>query len=277
MPKKLRNAGVNYTVDIAVIHRPTREVLLIKRRDESWALPGGFVEDHEGYRTAAIRELAEETNVVVTDSGDLRSIYTGHVYDPRQRLDRWIETSLFVYWVKHRPVVEAGSDAQMAMWIGLDHINQDRLYADHSFLLSQVRLLVGRPWRDYEDEDRLVSGVIATKGEEINPGEILGELPQAAAFAPTVQKSVPPTVNQLRVKEGLPPLPGMDIPVDPYILAPVELEADGDITVHETNTDDLPKIKSQELPSFPYGEKQGDRFPADVADTAPMVKVVDSE
>ena len=58
------------TVDV-VVHRQvgfTTEVLLIQRNNPplGWALPGSYVDEGERVETAAIREVEEETGVVVT-------------------------------------------------------------------------------------------------------------------------------------------------------------------------------------------------------------------
>ncbi|MBL8795322.1 MAG: NUDIX hydrolase, partial [Planctomycetia bacterium] len=58
------------TVDVVVVTRAApRRVLLIRRQGEPfagyWAIPGGFVDEHETLETAARRELHEETGVDV--------------------------------------------------------------------------------------------------------------------------------------------------------------------------------------------------------------------
>ena len=59
---------VDVTVDVAVVTRNApASILLIRRlRDpfrDTWALPGGFVDENEALDTAAYRELVEETGL----------------------------------------------------------------------------------------------------------------------------------------------------------------------------------------------------------------------
>ena len=58
------------TVDNVVIHKG--HILLVKRDDYPgkglWALPGGYIKPDETLRTAAFRELKEETSIVFKDS-----------------------------------------------------------------------------------------------------------------------------------------------------------------------------------------------------------------
>jgi ADP-ribose pyrophosphatase YjhB (NUDIX family) len=185
---RLRNKGPNHTVDIAIVHEETREVLLIQRRDGTWALPGGFIDAGEDDCTAALRELVEETNIdldALPEPIRLDAIFTGHVYDPRQDIDRWVETSLFYVPVLQKPEVLAGDDAQATKWAKLEiatpchcgpylgmgdppegertcprhgmaeyrsnGIVPERLYADHLYLIARVIEFLDIPRDDRQD------------------------------------------------------------------------------------------------------------------------------
>jgi len=60
------------TADCVVItHEAEPRVLLIKRGGEPfkdcWAIPGGFMEMNETTEQCAVRELKEETSIVISD------------------------------------------------------------------------------------------------------------------------------------------------------------------------------------------------------------------
>lgn len=84
-----------------VLLRRGTEVLLLRRantgyRDRHWAMPAGHVELGESCQAAAVRELAEETGVVVPET-ELRPLCAMHRREPRdfdpvsQRVDFYFE------------------------------------------------------------------------------------------------------------------------------------------------------------------------------------------
>lgn len=77
------------TADCVVItHEAEPRVLLIKRGGEPfkdcWAIPGGFMEMNETTEQCAVRELKEETNIVISDLHQI-GVYSKVDRDPRGR------------------------------------------------------------------------------------------------------------------------------------------------------------------------------------------------
>ena len=77
------------TADCVVItHEAEPGVLLIKRGGEPfkdcWAIPGGFMEMNEATEQCAVRELKEETNIVISDLHQI-GVYSKVDRDPRGR------------------------------------------------------------------------------------------------------------------------------------------------------------------------------------------------
>jgi len=67
----MRTSNIFVTVDAVILRKSgDYELLLIKRKNEPfkdcWALPGGFVDQNEDLKVAAIRELEEETQIKVS-------------------------------------------------------------------------------------------------------------------------------------------------------------------------------------------------------------------
>lgn len=126
------------TVDVAIVTREAvPRVLLIRRKKEpfaaSWALPGGFVEEHERLADAARRELLEETGVTATD---LEQLYTAG--DPGRDPRGWTVSVVYLARVDPgavRPV--AADDASEVGWFPLDA--PPPLAFDHGALLARVR------------------------------------------------------------------------------------------------------------------------------------------
>ena len=77
------------TADCVVItHEAEPRVLFIKRGGEPfkdcWAIPGGFMEKGETTEQCAVRELKEETNIVISDLHQI-GVYSKVDRDPRGR------------------------------------------------------------------------------------------------------------------------------------------------------------------------------------------------
>ena len=63
---------------------PNGQIVLVRRRDNGkWSLPGGIVDWGEDILTASRRELAEETGLKLLQTGRLVGIYSAPNRDPR--------------------------------------------------------------------------------------------------------------------------------------------------------------------------------------------------
>lgn len=141
-------AGPHTTVDALVQYGSY--VLLIQRKDLTWALPGGFVNPGETLLTAAIRELGEETNIGIPSS-ELRTRFTGaEVWDDPWRDPRaHIISHVHSFWLDQlqypKPAVRASDDAIDAKWFDVAGIEFEALpfYADHKQIIQQTIGYVG--------------------------------------------------------------------------------------------------------------------------------------
>lgn len=112
-----RTSEVFVTVDIVILalRDDDLQVLLIKRKyapfENTWAIPGGFVQATESIEDAAARELYQETGV---RGVHIEQLYTfGKVdRDPRGRM---ITVAYFAL-VPKPLAVQAGSDTTDAQW-----------------------------------------------------------------------------------------------------------------------------------------------------------------
>lgn len=123
------------TVDIVIftIYNGVLQTLLIKRKNppfqNSWALPGGFLEKNESLVKAAQRELFEEAGV--------RHIYLEQLYtfgdpgrDPRGR----VITVVYFALASAPLTVSAGSDAKASQWWSVNKL--PKLAFDHKKIID---------------------------------------------------------------------------------------------------------------------------------------------
>lgn len=151
--------GENPTVDLIVIN-PYNEILLIRRSKNSsacpsmFAFPGGFIDSkakegeswESGLETpvdAAIRELAEETNLILANDCELILVgeYSGNNRDPRDNEISWSKTYAFTYkindeiYAKQMDTIIGMDDADHAEWISIQELQKMELAFDHKHIL----------------------------------------------------------------------------------------------------------------------------------------------
>lgn len=126
------------TVDAVIFKdlNSTAKVLLIKRKDEpfkdSWALPGGFLENTENLNEGAKRELLEETGLEIERLEQLKA-YGDLNRDPRGRTI----SIAFIGALKNEVKIKAGDDAKEAKWFNLDSLPD--LAFDHFQIIKDAK------------------------------------------------------------------------------------------------------------------------------------------
>lgn len=134
-------APVFVTVD-AIVTAGDQLLLIERGRPPGqglWALPGGFVGQHEALENAARRELAEETGLELKAP----AAAPGRVFDaPARSLRGRTITHVFRYELpagSPPPAIDGGDDASAARWAALDAIDPAEIFEDH-YAILQVML-----------------------------------------------------------------------------------------------------------------------------------------
>ena len=125
------------TVDIAITCKTTtkHEIMLIQRKHDpfkdAWALPGGFVDEHEPLLDAAKRELLEETSIQGFELEQFRA-YGNPGRDPRGHT----VSVIFTLKVKSKPQAAAADDAKDLKWFNLHSLPE--LAFDHKQIIDDL-------------------------------------------------------------------------------------------------------------------------------------------
>ena len=141
--KKKYTAPFALTADCVVT--ASGHVLLIRRGGDIgnglWALPGGFVELHERFYEAAVRELAEETGYQALPSRMKSALRGQAVFDHPLRSARGrVVTNAFHFDLgdAHLPEVRGSDDAKEARWVPIAELPamEEQLFEDHATILD---------------------------------------------------------------------------------------------------------------------------------------------
>lgn len=131
------------TTDAVIVH--SGHVLLVRRRAEPgkglWALPGGFVNQHESLLDACLRELREETRLKLPLPVLKGSLKGSHVFDHPERSlrGRTITHAFhFDFPAGALPDVRGGDDADKARWVPVSEALEmsAQLFEDHLHILE---------------------------------------------------------------------------------------------------------------------------------------------
>jgi len=112
------------------------QILLVRRKYEPykgmWAIPGGFVEDDEELEAAAIRELQEETGLIVPAMTQLHTF--GKV--GRDSRGRTVTVTYYAFTDAATQKVQGGDDAAEAEWVYVKDITE--MAFDHMEMLDMA-------------------------------------------------------------------------------------------------------------------------------------------
>ncbi|MBC7523627.1 MAG: NUDIX hydrolase [Flavobacterium sp.] len=123
------------TVDIVIFNDVVsfKQILLIKRKHDPykdyWALPGGFVNEHEDLEVAALRELKEETNLHFSSLKQLKA-FGKPFRDPRSH----VVSIAFVGSTNQYLDIKAADDAKEIGWFSID--NLPNIAFDHQEIIN---------------------------------------------------------------------------------------------------------------------------------------------
>lgn len=118
-------------------------IVLVRRRDNGcWSLPGGMIEWGEDIPTTIVRELQEETGLQVTQIGRLVGVYSAPKRDPRfhsicTTVEVMVEGRLYISDTQEICEVQAFEPTQIPMdALAHDHCQQLTHYWQGATILA---------------------------------------------------------------------------------------------------------------------------------------------
>ncbi len=130
------NWGPNYTADpIVIANLDDPQLLLIKRRNNlKWALPGGFLEHGDDAEMTARKEAKQESDLTLPVYEGL-VVYDGIVADERTTAHAWAHTTALLWILDETVDVVGGDDALDAQWFDVKELPKP-LHGSHQKLIE---------------------------------------------------------------------------------------------------------------------------------------------
>jgi ADP-ribose pyrophosphatase YjhB (NUDIX family) len=141
--------GPDRTTD-AVVQKGDHTLLQRRADTGQWSIPGGFVDDNETSKEGMIREVREETGLVISEDARITQTYQGPVADIRLTAHAWPQdTSYLVELPEEGPLPEvtcADNESTEVLWVPTQELREDRLvlFGAHRFLVHQALAVTGR-------------------------------------------------------------------------------------------------------------------------------------
>ena len=116
------------------------QILFIERKKDPFkghlTFPGGFVNEGEKVEDAALREVKEETSLLVK-LVDILGVYSDPARDPRGH----IMSTVFIGQIpsEYKDKAKSGDDAAALKWVDLDDIDNQNLGFDHKKIISDYK------------------------------------------------------------------------------------------------------------------------------------------
>jgi 8-oxo-dGTP diphosphatase len=122
----------------AVIWNDRKEVALIRRgtppRKGQWSIPGGKVEWGETLEHALLREVGEETGLIVEILGLIEIVNSMTRNDAGAVTHHYVLIDFAARYVSGE--LRAGSDAEEARWIAFDRIGEYGLWSETKRIIA---------------------------------------------------------------------------------------------------------------------------------------------
>lgn len=118
-----------------IIVECNNEILLLRRANYmkrfggKWCLPGGHIDNQETSKTAILRELKEETNIIINDA----TFFTNYKYMSGETSD------IYYIILKEKPEVKISREHAQYKWVSRNDIhNYEQKFAGDTYELLKI-------------------------------------------------------------------------------------------------------------------------------------------
>jgi mutator protein MutT len=118
-----------------IIVECNNEILLLRRANYmkrfggKWCLPGGHIDNQETSKTAILRELKEETNIIINDA----MFFTNYKYMSGETSD------IYYIILEEKPEVKISREHAQYKWVSRNDIhNYEQKFAGDSYELLKI-------------------------------------------------------------------------------------------------------------------------------------------
>lgn len=118
-----------------IIVECNNEILLLRRANYmkrfggKWCLPGGHIDNQETSKTAILRELKEETNIIINDA----TFFTNYKYMSGETSD------IYYIILEEKPEVKISREHAQYKWVSRNDIpNYEQKFAGDSYELLKI-------------------------------------------------------------------------------------------------------------------------------------------
>jgi len=137
--KDTRKPGVMVGVSVFLINEQD-EILVGNREDGTWGLPGGGMEAGETPKETAVREIGEETSIIIHPKNLVFATFTNDIF-LEEKNEHWITLYFYAYDFEGKAERVEPNKCKEWRWVDLDNIPKP-VFCDWAKNIEELKALI---------------------------------------------------------------------------------------------------------------------------------------